>query len=127
MKKAVRYSVRNNPKRKIKELNALLHLILNATAGTPATQVMKSLPRRKDLSISVSTLRNLRNGTTIYPSLKTAYVIAVMSGRLQEFQETIATGKLPDTLPAPMKVKLLKPKKVIRKLTLIDGGKVIAA
>jgi hypothetical protein len=134
MTKAARYSVQNNPKRRIVELNNLLHLILNATAGVPATQVMKALPKRKDLSLSVSTLRNLRNGTTIYPSIKTAFIIAMASGRMKEFNETLTTGKLPENLPAPLAIKTkkignyvkLKPKKDSAKLTVIHGGKVVA-
>jgi hypothetical protein len=126
MTKAARYSVQNNPKRRIKELNNLLHLILNATAGTPATQVMKALPKRKDLNMSVSTLRNLRNGTTIYPSIKTAFIIAMATGRMKEFEETMKTGKLPESLPKPLAIKV-KGKKPPAKLTIIPGGKVSAA
>lgn len=81
-----KYKTYGNSKRDIPELNRVLHTVLNATADIPASEVVKRLP--DGIKFSPRTLQNLRNGKTIYPTLRTAYLIATAFGRQLSFTPT---------------------------------------
>lgn len=78
-----------NPSRNIPELNRIWFEVLHMTADIPASEVINRVKeragRRRGELIAVSTLRNLRNGKTRYPTLRTAFLIGRAMGRPLSF------------------------------------------
>lgn len=110
---ARKYEVKTNKKRNIPELNRVWFHVLHATAGVPASQVVARM--KKGYQIAPSTLRNLRNGKTIYPTLKTAFLIARAMGKPLTFGQETTTVSRPRPIKIPKSAKKMS-------LKLIQGG-----
>ena len=83
-----KYKVYPNKKQNIPELNRVWFQVLHMTADISATDVVKrgrEISKRKSENICAGTLRNLRNGKTTYPTLRTAFIISRAMGRPLSF------------------------------------------
>lgn len=107
---AKQYKVFGNPKRNVPELNRVWFEVLHMTRDVSATDVVKRMSKKKSERIAPSTLRNLRNGKTIYPTLRTAFLVARAFGKHMSFSdEVVSLEKVPVTITPwkPIKLKLV--------------------
>lgn len=111
------YTIKTNPNRNIPELNQVWFDVLHAMRDQPATEVVKRMPKRKAERIAPSTIRNLRNGKTAYPTLRTAFIIAKAMGNHLSFADEVENW---DFQPKSIKVKIERPtaKSVLKRLNV---------
>ena len=91
----VKYDLKKR-KNVIPELDRLWFETLHCIAGIPATEVVKRMSKSKKFRCSVSTIRNLRNGKTTYPTLRTAFIIGKAAGK----QIAFVDGDMSDIVPS---------------------------
>ena len=114
---ARQYKVFSNAKRNVPELNRVWSEVLHMTADIAATDIVKRMPKKKAERVAASTIRNLRNGNTIYPTLRTAFIIARAMGKQMTFTDEVIEVGPSKPIQAPKKFVPGEPIKLTFKST----------